>query len=243
MNPSVTIEHRGSATVAWQQGPRHKFYEDRFRLLCRPIPLVEQADCGEMFAVLDGVGSAPKGMAAAQEVCDGLVKFFERTGSETPGQELLQALLILANRTILGWGMIDGTDRPQGACAGTVIWINRQLVAHVFHAGDTAALMIRGGVAKALTSVHHSADGHLANYFGLPSLRLDIQTTQLEEGDRLLAFSDGIGKAFFANQQVADIVETQPTRQASLSALFAAARASGSSDDATAILFDIEDPE
>jgi serine/threonine protein phosphatase PrpC len=243
MIPSVTIEHRGCATVAWQQGPRHKFYEGRFRLLCRPIPLVEQASCSEIFAVLDGVASAPKGMAAAQEVCDGLVKFFDRTGSKPSDQDLLQSLLMQANSTIVGWGMIDGSDRPDGACAGTVIWIDCLLVAHVFHAGDTAALLIRGGVAKALTSVHHSGDGHLSNYFGLPSLRLDIQTTQLEEGDRMLAFSDGIGKAFFANQQVADIVETQPTRQASLSALFASARASGSSDDATAILFDVEDPE
>jgi len=63
---AVTFEHRGNATVAWQMGPRHKFYEDRFRLLCHPIPLVAQGNQGEIFAVLDGVGSAPKGMAAAR---------------------------------------------------------------------------------------------------------------------------------------------------------------------------------
>jgi hypothetical protein len=69
----------------------------RWLLLCRPISLVEQADCGEIFAVLDGVGSAPKGMAAAPEVCDGLVKFIDHTGSNPSDKDFLQSLLRQAN--------------------------------------------------------------------------------------------------------------------------------------------------
>lgn len=98
----VTFEHRGNATVAWQKGPRHKFYEDRFRLLCHPIPVIAQANRGEIFAVLDGVGSAPKGMAAAQEVCDGLVRFFDPIDQVSDEERLLNAILTSANETIHG---------------------------------------------------------------------------------------------------------------------------------------------
>lgn len=239
----VTFEHRGNATVAWQKGPRHKFYEDRFRLLCHPIPLIAQANRGEIFAVLDGVGSAPKGMAAAQQVCDGLVRFFDPIDLGSDEKELLSTILTHANETIRGWGVMEGTTRPEGACAGTIAWIDVKWRAHIFHAGDTTALLIRDGVAQVLTTVHQNGEGHLSNYFGLPTLQLQTQLIQLEEGDRLLIFSDGIGKAFFANQQVADIIDAQSTRQTSLNALFLAARSAGSSDDATAILVDIEEPE
>jgi len=240
---SVTFEHRGNATVAWQKGPRHKFYEDRFRLLCHPIPLVAQANQGEIFAVLDGVGSAPKGMAAAQVVCDGLVRFFDPNGQGSAEKEGLETILADANLTIHDWGFMEGTNRPDGACAGTVIWIDVKWLAHVFHVGDTTALLVRDGLAKVLTTVHQNSDGHLSNYFGMPTLKLQRQSIQLEEGDRLLIFSDGIGKAFAVNQDIADIIESKASRSASLAALFAAARSSGSSDDATAILVDIEELE
>jgi serine/threonine protein phosphatase PrpC len=240
MGHAVEIESRGNATVAWQKGPRHKFYEDRFRMLCHPIPLVEQANRGEIFAVLDGVGSAPKGMAAAQEVADILVKFFEAENCSAGGVDALQTLLRIANQAIHGWGMIPETTRPEGACAGTVLLIDQNMVASVLHACDTTALLIRDGTPQQLTTVHQNADGHLTNYFGRSPLQLDVRTVQLEEGDRVLIFSDGIGKAFFSNQQVADIVDAQPTRQTSLNALFLAARRAGSSDDATAIFVDIE---
>lgn len=240
---AVTLESRGNATVAWQKGPRHKFYEDRFRLLCNPVPLIAQANRGEIFAVLDGVGSAPKGMAAAQVVCDGLVKFFDTNHQVSADKGLLDSILINANETINGWGFMEGTTRPDGACAGTIVWIDAKWVAHIFHAGDTTALLIRDGLAQVLTTVHQNGDGHLSNYFGMPTLQLQTQSLQLEEGDRLLIFSDGIGKAFSMNQNIADIIESKVNRSASLSALFTAARASGSSDDATAILVDIEELE
>lgn len=192
----VTFEHRGNATVAWQKGPRHKFYEDRFRLLCHPIPLIAQANRGEIFAVLDGVGSAPKGMAAAQEVCDGLVRFFDTNHQVSTGKGLLDSILANANETIHRWGFMEGTTRPDGACAGTIVWIDVKWLAHIFHVGDTTALLIRDGLAQVLTTVHQNSDGHLSNYFGMPTLQLQTQLIQLEEGDRLLIFSDGIGKAF-----------------------------------------------
>ena len=234
------IEERGNATVVWQQGPRHKYYEDRYRLLCRPIPLVEQADRGEIFAVCDGVGSAPRGRDAAQEVCDILVKFYENAKELSPTAETLIALLDQANSVIHAWGLIEGTDRTQGACAATVVWITDDLVANVFHVGDTSALLIRNGTAQALTSAHHDAAEHLVNYFGLRSPQIETRSVPLEVGDRLLLMSDGISKSLY-NQKIASIVESHSRRSASLEALLSAARNAGSGDDVTAVLVDIEE--
>lgn len=239
MNNSVAIEERGNAAVVWQKGPRHKCYEDRYRLLCRPIPLVTKAARGEIFAVCDGVGSADKGMAAAQEVCSILGSFFENAAELPPTCDTITALLTQVNKTIHSWGLIENSDRPLGACAGTIIWITEELTASVFHAGDTSALLIRDGVAQPLTSIQHTVDGHLANYFGRDDLKLETHSIRLDEGDRVLLMSDGITKALF-NRQIAEIVETQPTRPASLRKLLETARRFGSGDDATAILIDIE---
>lgn len=111
------IEQRGNAAVAWQKG-RHSIYEDRYRLLCRPIPLVEQAGRGEIYAVCDGVGSAPKGMAAAQAVCDVLFRFYENAKALLATSEAILGLLNQANDEILAWGMIQDAVRLLGACAG-----------------------------------------------------------------------------------------------------------------------------
>lgn len=234
------VEERGTSAVIWQRGPRHKFYEDRYRLLCFPIPLVRKAMRGELFAVCDGVGSAPKGMAAAQEVCNTLIRFFEPGQAHAANVETILELLLEANETIRAWGVIDGTDRAAGACAGTVIWITDKLTAHVLHVGDTAALLIRDGNSTQLTSVQDSTEGHLINYFGLIPLKIEITITQLQEGDRLLLLTDGITKSLY-NSHIVGIIESCPTRPGSLLALLGAARAAGSGDDATALLIDIED--
>lgn len=234
------IEERGNAAVVWQQGTRHKFYEDRYRLLCRPIPLVEQAKRGEIFAVCDGVGSAPRGRDAAQEVCDVLVKFYKNAAEFPPTAETLISILDQANNVIHAWGVIEGTDRSLGACAATIVWITDDLIANVFHVGDTSALLIRNGTAQALTTAHHDAAGHLLNYFGLSSLQIETKSVQLDIGDRLLLLSDGISKSLY-NQRIVTIVESHSRRSASLEALLSAARIAGSGDDITAVLVDIEE--
>ena len=237
MSPSITIEQLGSTVIAWQKGPRHTFYEDRYRVLSKHIPLVQKATRGELFAVCDGVGSAPRGMSAAQEICNILIEFFKNVELE-PYTNSINKLLNDANKEINSWGFIDSSDRPLGACAGTIIWIDNNNKGHIFHVGDTCGILIRDGVAQVLTMDHHSIDGHLSNYYGLEQLTLDYKTIQLEEDDRLLLLSDGITKNLSISK-ITDIVETCATGKSSLSNLLYAARAAGSTDDATAVLIDI----
>lgn len=73
---TVTCERKGTAAVAWLKGSKHKFYEDRYRLLGTAVPLVGKSNRGELFAVFDGMGSAPQGMQSAQYMCDMLLNFY-----------------------------------------------------------------------------------------------------------------------------------------------------------------------
>ena len=126
----MNCEVKGSAAVAWCTGTSHRFYEDRYRLLSREVPLVGRQDRGEIFAVFDGIGGAPKGRDAAQEMSDWLIKFYQEPGRYPASVQGLLQLLIDANMSIYEWGMIPGTDRTLGGCAGTVAWIHQQNSVH-----------------------------------------------------------------------------------------------------------------
>jgi PPM family protein phosphatase len=82
----IICEQKGSATVAWVKGSKHQFYEDRYRILSREVPLVKGQDRGEIFAVFDGIGSAPKGREAAQEMMDQLVHFYKKPQNYSTGR-------------------------------------------------------------------------------------------------------------------------------------------------------------
>jgi len=63
-------ERKVSSSVSWLKNSKdsRKPYEDRYRLLTRDIPLVGKSGRGELLAVMDGIGGASMGMAAAQAV-------------------------------------------------------------------------------------------------------------------------------------------------------------------------------
>ena len=171
---NITLETKGMASVAWVKGSKHKFYEDRYRILSKDIPLVGGQDRGELFAVFDGIGSAPRGRQAAQEMADTLLNFFLRAETYELSPEGLEKLLLQGNESIHQWGFMEGTDVPQGGCAGTVAWLYQENLS-VFHAGDTSAVLIqnRGNTLK-LTRDHQAENGAIYRYFGLgPILQLE----------------------------------------------------------------------
>jgi serine/threonine protein phosphatase PrpC len=239
----MNCETKGSAAVAWLKGTKHKFYEDRYRLLSREIPLVALQGRGELFAVFDGIGSAPKGMSAAQEMCDRLLSFYRSPERYHFSHKGIEALLHEANCTIHDWGFMQGTDRPLGGCAGTVAWVHENRVC-LFHAGDTAAILVRDGDARQLTSVHE-ANGGIFRYFGLgEKLKIDMESLSLAEGDLLLLVSDGITKAFHP-VEAARLAHTVFSETGSIAAaakeLVGRSRSKGSSDDITVLLIEIPD--
>lgn len=234
----MNCEQKGSAAVAWLKGTKHRFYEDRYRILSYDIPLIEKQRHGEIFAVFDGIGSAPRGMNSAQSACDQLLRFFRVTENFLPTAKGLEKLLQEINMTINGWGTMPGTDKPLGGCAGTVAWIHLNQLT-VFHAGDTAALIIRDGEVRKLTSDHES-NGAIYRYLGLGrNLVLEVATQAITEGDLLLLVSDGVTKAYHATeaaQFIADIYSETGEIAAAAQELAAQSRIKGSSDDITVLL-------
>lgn len=238
----MNCERKGTAAVAWLKGTKHRFYEDRYRILTRDIPLVASKGRGEIYAVFDGIGSAPMGMNAAQEMCDQLLRFYRETDVYVSSTQGLETLLMKANSAINGWGMMPGTDRPLGGCAGTHAWIRYGRLT-LFHAGDTAAILVRDGEPRPLVRLHE-VNGGIFRYFGLgPNLEIDIESIALTEGDLVLLVSDGVTKAFHQAEAARIVAETfSRTGDVAVAAkeLATRSRSTGSSDDITAMVIEVE---
>ena len=151
----------------------------------------------------------------------------------------LQRLLDEANAEIRSWGFIEGTDRPAGACAGTVAWIRAGSPLVVFHAGDTQALLITDSGNQELTACHTSADGALRNHFGAGS-GLSIETRQWAwaNGDLLLIMSDGATKAL-SPAEVGTIMREGADPARGAEQVLRRAYARGATDDITVLAVEL----
>jgi PPM family protein phosphatase len=234
----MAVDRRQDCAVAYLKGTKHKIYEDSFRMLPREIPLVGQCRRGEIFAVFDGIGSAPEGRHAAQHMADRLISFFRHPVLYPASRQGVEALLLEANREIADWGFMPETDRPLGGCAGTVAWVLEEVL-HIFHAGDTIGIHIRDGKAIEITQAHQTADGAIFRYFGLGSLlQLYYNEIKLEESDRILLISDGISKVKHPIEAAAMLNDYSDIAKA-VNSLAIAAQAAGSNDDITALLVEV----
>ena len=237
---NITLETKGRASVAWLKGSKHKFYEDRYRILSKDIPLVGGQDRGELFAVFDGIGSAPKGRQAAQEMADILLNFFLRAESHELSPDGVEKLLLQGNESIHQWGFMENTDVPQGGCAGTVAWLYHESLL-VFHAGDTSAVLIqnRGNTLK-LTRDHQAENGAIYRYFGLgPNLQLEKASFQVDELDRVLLLTDGVTRVIHP-LEAAETVKRHDDIGKAAKTLAQQAFQKGSIDDITALVIEIE---
>ena len=236
----IPCDQRGSVAVSWIKGNKHKYYEDSFRMLSRDIPLVEQRNRGELFAVFDGIGSAPEGRHAAQEMAESLLRFYKEPEVFPESWESIRTLLMEANLMIYQWGFMPGTDRPLGGCAGTVAWLLKETL-YIFHIDDTVAVLIRDGVGTQLTKVHQLDDGAIFRYFGMGTdLRIDIEHFLVEESDRILLLSDGVTKIFHP-VEAAYLVEEYIDVSIAVKTLTRRAQTMGSTDDITAMLIQVEE--
>lgn len=221
------------------QGKKNRPNEDRYRLLHADIRLVAKAERGTLFAVFDGIGSAPRGGEAAQKMCDALIQFFREEALCKPDVVSIKELLSAANTEINGWGHMPGTTRPLGGCAGTIAWFY-ETQAFLFHAGDTIGYRLRGDNLSTLTS-EQSNDNTLYNYFGIGrSLLIESFSLELEEGDVVILVSDGVTKSLTPtdiDQCVIQYLVGSPQRAATELCKFAQRK--GSRDDITALIIEI----
>lgn len=200
---------------------------------------MRERGCGEVYAVFDGIGGAPKGRDAAQAMSDCLIQFYLDADRYPATSEGFLALLMQANISIYNWGMMPGTDRPLGGCAGTIAWLWGDTLA-VFHAGDTMAIHIRDSEPTQLTQIHEMGKV-MFRYYGFgPELQIDLTQYKVEESDRLLLVSDGVTKVFHP-AEAAMVVEEYSDISKGAAELTRRSEARGSHDDITVMLIELEE--
>jgi serine/threonine protein phosphatase PrpC len=221
-----------------------KPYEDRYRLLSGDISMVCRSGRGEIFAVLDGIGSAPRGMQAAQAMADCLIDFYRKPTEIPADSNGLMTLLLRTNQEINAWGCMEGSDRPLGGAAGTIAWIREQRLT-IFHAGDTVGILLRQGhPPKVLTSLHEY-DGGISRYFGLGGrLEIEVKTERLIDGDLILLVSDGVTKVF-STTDAANLVQAVYDKTGDIGSaaqeLVERSRGKKSVDDITAMVIEVQE--
>ncbi|MBF0231788.1 MAG: protein serine/threonine phosphatase 2C family protein [Desulfamplus sp.] len=238
-SPTLELDYAGYSI----KGINHRRNEDRYRMLGNKSPQIKRMNRGELFAVFDGMGSAPKGAEAAQLMCDSLMSIYDEQ-KEKPSLQDIRNLLFQGNMSINGWGTIEGTQREIGACAGSIIWIQEDTMT-IFHAGDTFGVLLLNDADsdneyQLLTTEHAFGDG-LTNYFGIgESIDIEIRTTRLEDGDIVLLLTDGIIKAMALQTVAAKTREwIGKSPEYAVRSLCTLAKNLGSSDDITAVMIEI----
>lgn len=200
--------------------------------------------------VADGLGGLPHGAEAAQHAID----FLGGLTLDTMPTDLesWHATLERLNTAVFELGLTLSPLSGIGT-TGTILCASgaQSTIAHV---GDSAALRLRAGRLEQLTVEHtvaaeirsrrargshepvpRGAEHILSSCLGLPYLpQVDIKTTELLAGDRLLLCSDGLTKVV-APASIAAILEHATTPAAAVAELIAAANAAGGPDNSTAI--------
>ncbi len=254
--------------LAWKTNRASKPYEDRYLLPLGDLPnRLETAtsvaqegqierrierirERGLVFAVVDGVGGAPKGMAAAQATVDGLRELYTREAlaphEAFPSAREVLALLYEANAVVHGWGFIDGTaERPLGAACATVAYLSPAGNLTIFQAGDTCAFVYRarGDRIDVITGAEDVAGRAVRRYIGLgPALDIEVfPVGGLESSDLIALVSDGVyPKGYSAAHQVHELVrELEGDPSALAEQLVQRSRNRGSRDDITALVLGV----
>ncbi|MEI7796600.1 MAG: protein phosphatase 2C domain-containing protein [Methylococcaceae bacterium] len=183
--------------------------EDRFRLLGGGFLPQDQkytgfqdSGRGEIYAVMDGVSSAPKGMKAAQHIADELMDFYTTDIPATISG--LKNLVTQINQSIVDWGITDD-QHAVGASTLTLAWLfNQQL--HIFHVGDSTGFLMNSSGFMKVTQPHENDYG-LFRFMGQRyDFCLDIKSYPLNSDDTICLVTDGITKKL-KNPEIQKILE------------------------------------
>ena len=183
--------------------------EDRYRLIGGGF-LPQDQKCtgfqnsghGELYAVMDGVGSAPMGMQAAQFIADQLMNFYTTDIPATISG--LESLLTQINQSIVEWGTTDDY-RSVGASTLTLAWLMNQQLS-IFHVGDSTGFLMNSSGFMKVTQPHENDYG-LYRYMGQrDDFCLDIKSYVLKSDDTICLVTDGITKKL-KNHEIQHILE------------------------------------
>lgn len=220
--------------------------EDRYRLLGgalvpdnRESPFKE-SQRGELYAVMDGVGGASHGMAAAQYIADALTSFFKMHDEMPLAIADLANLLNQVNNEIFAWGLMDGTQRPCGASSATLLWLNPAQQAYICHVGDSVAFLL-GDSGFIKVSTNHEDNRGIYRYVGQgEGFVPEIRSFPLVDGDIWCLVTDVVTKGLREHESRKILEDYAGEPNLAAKALVESAKRKRGQDDITALVVEIE---
>ena len=127
----------------------------------------------------------------------------------------------------------------------TIAWIHDQQLT-LFHAGDTAGILIRQKQPPRLLTSVHEYDGGITRYFGMGrNLEIEVKSETLSEYDLILLVSDGVVPKAYNYEEAANLVQDiyDKTGDIGMAAeeLVTRSRSKKSVDDITAMIIEVEE--
>jgi PPM family protein phosphatase len=208
-----------------------------------------------LFAVADGMGGARAGEVASRAAIDAI----EGGLPDGPGsaEERLAGLVLEANGRIIEMAKADSERAGMGTTM-TAAYVTEGDVA-IAHVGDSRLYRLRAGELERLTEDHtlvaelerqgkitaeeagrHPQRSIITRALGAePDIQVDHHTWPARDGDVYLICSDGL--MMFPEEQIGEIVRSEPDLRSAARALVDAANRGGGRDNITAVLFRVEE--
>lgn len=203
-----------------------------------------------LLVVADGMGSLPLAMASAAQASSMVSESLE-AGSDGPA---LREAVRAAGDAVVKLARGAGVQRAGTTLCVALVNGHQLLVAHV---GDSRCYLVRDGRITKLTTDHTAAarliadgaieDGssaaadlahRLDRYLGRSDSEPDLESYDVQHGDRLLVCSDGVHQAL-GHDELAEVLVGSAHPGEVADRLVDAARDAGGTDDATAVVADI----
>jgi PPM family protein phosphatase len=214
---------------------------------------------GRFFIVADGMGGHAGGEEASRIATQEIRVYLEQNWqSSQSALQLLEQALATANNAIIQ----DQKDNPQRADMGTtaVVVVIRPSESPVCgHVGDSRIYRLRGTELKQITddhtwiaravkigdmsldeARHHPYRHVLSSCLGREDLnQVDVQSLDLQNGDRLLLCSDGLTEELI-DQKIYEYITEASSLEEAAHKLVEAAKEEGGHDNITVVLVSVE---
>jgi protein phosphatase len=208
-----------------------------------------------LVVVADGMGGHAGGEVASAIVVESVEREVRAIGafSKAAPSLALTAAIRAANDKVRETGNAQPELRGMGSTVVAVLFV--ESVAHIAHAGDSRAYLVRRGEIERLTRDHSLVEEYLAenpdaseddlegSYRHLvtravgaaPSLEVDVAELECEPDDIILVCTDGLTGPV-DDATMAELVASAPTLEAAAEALVKAAIDGGGPDNVTVAL-------
>ncbi len=199
---------------------------------------------GAVACVADGVSCSENSYIASQTSVTNFINDYYATPDSWAIRESVGRVLTSLNNWLFSQGGLLNRNKDAYVTTFTSVVI-KSTTAHLFHAGDTRAYLIRNQKLEQLTQDHcrflAGNKSHLVRALGIDSrLEVDYAPVELKQDDVLLLSTDGVHD-FVSPQDMVDIVHAPTaTWEEKSKALVAKASANGSDDNLTCLLVAID---